>query len=102
VKLKNYGTRSQVSGILNNTELNYHAMFFFVELKPAPNDKDKFSVEYIIVQKKIQTTQTQKGYCSVCKLSKIWAHQKLLPSRTEMSNAQVTTWQAFATKKKDE
>jgi hypothetical protein len=36
------------------------------------------------VQNKIRTTQTPKGYCSICKLSKIWAHQKLLPSQTKM------------------
>jgi hypothetical protein len=36
------------------------------------------------VQNKIQTTQTQKGYFAMCKLSKIGAHQKLLLSQTEM------------------
>jgi hypothetical protein len=55
-----------VSGLLNDTEL--HA---FVKLKSAPNSKDIFGV-----QNKIQTAQTQKGYCSMCKLSKIWAQQK--------------------------
>jgi hypothetical protein len=52
---------------------------YFVELKPAPNNKDIFSV-----QNKIRTAQTQNGYISMCELSKIWAHQKLLPSQTEM------------------
>jgi hypothetical protein len=33
---------------------------FFVELKPAPNNKDIFSDIYTTVQNKIRTTQTQK------------------------------------------
>jgi hypothetical protein len=36
-----------MSGILNNTELRNHASNFFAELKPAPNNKDIFNVEYI-------------------------------------------------------
>jgi hypothetical protein len=57
---------------INNTEL--HA---FVELKPAPNNKDIFSVQ--------NKFQTQAVNCSMCKLSKTRAQQKLLPSQTEMS-----------------
>jgi hypothetical protein len=38
---------SQISGILNNTELSYHSPRFFVELEPALNKKDMFYVEYI-------------------------------------------------------
>jgi hypothetical protein len=47
---------------------------FFVDLKPI----------YTAVQNKIRTTQTKKGYCSMCKLPKIWTHQKLLSPQTEM------------------
>jgi hypothetical protein len=39
---------------------------------------------YTAVQNKIRTTQTQEGNCSMCKLSKKWEHQKLLPPQTEM------------------
>jgi hypothetical protein len=41
---------------------------FLGYLKPAPNNKDIFNV----------------GYCSMCKLSRIWAYQKLLLSQSEM------------------
>jgi hypothetical protein len=57
---------------------------FFVEQKPATNNKAIFNEEYIQQCKINPTAQTQKGYCSMCKLSKIWEHQKLLPSQTEM------------------
>jgi hypothetical protein len=57
---------------------------FLVQLKPAPNNKDIQCRIYTTVQYKIRTTQTQKRYCSMCKLSKIWEHHKLLPSQTEM------------------
>jgi hypothetical protein len=33
------------------------------------------------VQNKILTAQRRKGYCWMCKLSKIWPHQKLLLSQ---------------------
>jgi hypothetical protein len=37
-----------MSGIINNTELSYlHLSMCFVELKPAPNNKDIFNAEYI-------------------------------------------------------
>jgi hypothetical protein len=39
-------------------------MFFFLELKPASNNKGILNVD-ISVQNKIWTTQTQKEYCSV-------------------------------------
>jgi hypothetical protein len=31
------------------------------------------------MQNKILTAQIQKRHCPMCKLTKIWAHQKLLP-----------------------
>jgi hypothetical protein len=48
LKLRKWDIRSQISGILNNTELRYHSMFF-VELKPAPYNRDIFNVEYIYI-----------------------------------------------------
>jgi hypothetical protein len=45
------------------------------------------------VQYKIRTAQTRKGRCSMCKLSKTWAHQKLLPSQTKMS--EMRRWQLY-------
>jgi hypothetical protein len=39
---------------------------------------------YTTVRNKIRADETQKGYFSMCKLWKIWAQQKLLPSQTEM------------------
>jgi hypothetical protein len=47
-------------------------------------EKNNFLQFKGIAQNKIRTAQTQKGYFSMCKLSKIWAHQKLLPSQTDM------------------
>jgi hypothetical protein len=58
---------------------------FFEDLKPAPNKKGHIQcITYTTVPNRIQTSQTQKGYCSMCKQSSIWAHQKLLTSQTEM------------------
>jgi hypothetical protein len=55
-----------------------------VELKTAPNDKIIFNVEYVHQCKITFETSKDKGYCSMCKLSKIWAHQKLLPLQTDL------------------
>jgi hypothetical protein len=65
---------------------------FFVELKPASNT-DTFNLDYIHqCKKKFLTIQTQKGYCSMCKLPKIRAHQKVIAfSNRDVSNMQVTT-----------
>jgi hypothetical protein len=59
---------------------------FFAELKPAPNNKDIFNVEYIQQCKiKFELPKHKRDIAQCAKLSKIWEHQKLLPSQTEMS-----------------
>jgi hypothetical protein len=51
---------------------------FFVDLKPVPNNKDIFNVYYVQQCKaNFKLHKTQKEYCSMCKLPKIWAHQKM-------------------------
>jgi hypothetical protein len=51
---------------------------FFVELKPAPNNKDILNVEYTIMQNKIRTAQTQKRCRDVvqCANSQRYGHTK--------------------------
>jgi hypothetical protein len=61
-----------------------HLSMFFVELKPLLNNRHIHCRIYTTVQNKIGTAQTQKGYCSMCKLSKIWTHKELLQPQTEM------------------
>jgi hypothetical protein len=55
---------------------------FSVELKPVPNNKDIFNVDSI-QHWKIKFEPPNR-YFSMCKLSKIRTHQKLLPPETEM------------------
>jgi aspartyl/asparaginyl-tRNA synthetase len=75
---------------------------FFVELKPAPNNKDIFNVEYIQQCKiKFETLEKQKGYCSMCRLSDMGILKFIAISNRDVSNAQVTTQRNNATEKID-
>jgi hypothetical protein len=58
---------------------------FFVDLKPAPNNKDIFLVEYL-QQCKItfEPPKQKKGHCTMLQLPEIWSHEELLSSQTEM------------------
>jgi hypothetical protein len=47
-----------------------HILCFFVELKPAKKNHIQYRI-YTTVQNNIQTSQTQKGHFSMCKLSNI-------------------------------
>jgi hypothetical protein len=58
---------------------------FFVELKPALNNKDIFNVEYIQqckIKFKLPEQKWDIAQCANCQ--KIWVHQKLLRSENEM------------------
>jgi hypothetical protein len=56
-EIEKLGERAQVSGTTNKLPLS----MFFVELKPAPNNREIFHVQR--VQNKILTAQRRKGYC---------------------------------------
>jgi hypothetical protein len=55
---------------------------FFVDLKPAPNNKEILNLEYIQQCKINLNHPNTKGI--LLKLQKIWAHQKLLSPQPEM------------------
>jgi hypothetical protein len=53
---------------------------FSIDLKPVPNKKDIFNVEYIQQCKIKFELPKQKRDISQCANCQIWAYQKLLPS----------------------
>jgi hypothetical protein len=78
------GIGTQVTNISNIKQYKTRLplSMFFVNLKPAPNNKDMSNVEYIQQRKIKFEPPEQKGHFSMCKLPKIWAHQKLLSPQT--------------------
>jgi hypothetical protein len=69
--------------MLNNTELSYHSPCFFVELKPAPNNKDIFNVEFIQqckIKFKLPKYKSHIAQCANCQrygYTKNYCHLKL-------------------------
>jgi hypothetical protein len=66
-----------------------------VDLKPAPNNKDIFLVEYL-QQCKItfEPHKQKKGHCAMVQLPAIWTHAELLSFQTEMR--QVRRWSSHS------
>jgi hypothetical protein len=58
---------------------------FFVDLKPAPNNKDIFNVEFIQQCKiKFEPPKHKKDIAQYANCQELWALQKLLPLQTKM------------------
>jgi hypothetical protein len=70
---------------IKQTKIKLPLPVFFVDLKPAPNNKDIFQIEYL-QQCKItfEPPKQKKGHCTMCQLSTLRAHKELLSPHTEM------------------
>jgi hypothetical protein len=67
----------QVTNIWNITQYRTKLplSMFYVELKPAPNNKDVFLVEYL--------QECKMKFELPKQLPTLWTHQELLPSKVE-------------------
>jgi hypothetical protein len=77
----------QVAKIWNITQYRTKLplSMFYVELKPAPNNKDIFLVEYLQQCKvKFEPPKQKRGNSRMCKLPMLWTHQELLLSKIKM------------------
>jgi hypothetical protein len=75
VKVEKSGHRGTNIWNIKQYKINLPFSMFFVDLKPAPNNKDIFNVEYIQQQTtEFQPSRARMGYWSMCRLPKIWAH----------------------------
>jgi hypothetical protein len=57
---------------------------FFVDLKPAPNNKDIFQIEYLQQCKIKFETTNHKRHSPMHQLPTLWPQEKCLPSKTQM------------------